>query len=68
MYVENYIEEPACDCHLYTNRGCKWCGYSKEQKDMMLADEKITKANKYKRKDKKLFGANGVIKKRTIFD
>jgi hypothetical protein len=34
----------------------------------MLADEKITKANKYKRKDKKLFGANGVIKKRTIFD
>jgi len=65
--LRNY--EPACDCHLYKNTFCNRCGYSKQEWELILKERGKKPSKKYlKERVKRTFGANGIVKKRTIFD
>ena len=65
--LRNYI--PACNCHLYKNTCCNRCGYSKQEWEFILQEREEKPSKKdLKRQVKRTFGANGIVKKRTIFD
>ena len=65
--LRNYT--PACDCHKYKRRYCNLCGISEQEYKIMLQqrEKKPSKEDLKKRVERK-FGANGIVKKRTIFD
>ena len=64
--LRNY--NPACDCHKYKNRFCNRCGYSAQEWEFMNRNTKEEIKEKSGIKNKSVFGANGIIKKRTIYD